>query len=90
MLTGCIYDALLRGTSPHSLKFINITPVHGKATDKENYRPVSVLSLFSKIFGKVIYDQLSQHLEKYRNSLLCGFRQVHSSQNTIFKLFQAW
>ena len=41
---------------------LNITPVHKKdeATDKQNYRPVSVLPLFSKVFEKVIYDQLSQ------------------------------
>ena len=51
---------------------------------------MSVLPLFSKIFEKVIYDQLSQYLEKYRNSLLCGFRKAHSSQHALFKLLQAW
>ena len=42
-------------------KFANITPVHKKdeATDKETYMPVNVLSLFSKSFERVIYDQLS-------------------------------
>ena len=51
---------------------------------------MSVLPLFSKVFGKVIYDQLSQYLEKYLNSLLCGFRTAHSSQHALFKLLQAW
>ena len=48
MLTDCINDALPRGTFPDSLEVANITPVHKKeeATDKENYRPVSVLPLF--------------------------------------------
>ena len=92
MLTDCINDALLRGTFPDSLEVSNITPVHHKeeATDKENYRPVNVLTLFPKIFEKVIYDQLSQYLEKYLNSLLCGFRKAHSSQHALFKLLQAW
>ena len=60
MLTDYINDALSQGIFPDSLKFANITPVHKKdhATDKENYRAVSVLPLFSKIFEKVIYDQL--------------------------------
>ena len=55
-------DALSRGIFPGSLKVANITQVHKKdeATDKENYRPVSVLPLFSKIFEKVIYGKLSQ------------------------------
>ena len=92
MLTDCINDALSQGIFPDSLKFANITPVHKKdeATDKQNYRPVSVLPLLSKVFEKVIYDQLSQYLDKYLNSLLCGFRKAHSSQHALFKLLQAW
>ena len=91
MLADCINGALSQGIFPDSLKLANITPVHkkGETTDKENYRPVSVLPLFSKIFEKVIYDQLSQYLEKYLNSLLCGFRKAHSSQHALFKLLQA-
>ena len=66
MLTDCINDVLSQGIFPDSLKLTNITPVRKKdeATDKGSYRPVSVLPLFSKIFKKVIYDQLSQYLEK--------------------------
>ena len=54
MLTYCINDALSRGIFPDSLKFGSITPAHKKneATDKECYRPVSVLPLFLKIFEK--------------------------------------
>ena len=92
MLTDCINGVLSQAIFPDSLKLANITPVHKKdeTTDKENYRPVSVLPLFSKIFEKVIYDQLSQYLEKYLNSLLCSFRKAHSSQHALFKLLQAW
>ena len=81
VFTDCINGASSQGIFPDSLKLANITPVHKKdeITDKENYRPVSVLPLFSKIFEKVNYDQLSQYLEKYLNSLLCGFRKAHSS-----------
>ena len=31
--------------------------------DKENYRPVSILPLLSKVFEKLIYKQLSNHIE---------------------------
>ena len=89
MLTDCINDALSQGIFP---KFPNTTPVHKKdeASDKQNYRPVSVLPLLSMVFEKVIYDQLSQYLDKYLNSLSCGFRKAHSSQHALFKLLQAW
>ena len=46
MLADCMNDAIVgENIFPDSLKFDNITPVHRKdgATNKENYRPVSVL-----------------------------------------------
>ena len=48
MLTDCINGALSQDIFPDSLKLANITPVHknDETTDKENYRPVSVLPLF--------------------------------------------
>ena len=58
ILTDCINDAINKGIFPDSLKIANITPVHKKnePTDKENYRPVSVLPLFSKVFEILLYD----------------------------------
>ena len=85
-------NALSQGIFADRLNFANITSVHKKdeATDKENYRPLSVLRLFSEIFERVIYDQLSKYLEKFLNILLCGFRKAHSSQHALFKLLQTW
>ena len=51
---------------------------------------MSVIPLFSKIFQKFIYDQLSEYLQKYLHSLLCGFRKAYSSQHAALKLLQAW
>ena len=46
-----------KGSFPDSLKLGNITPVHKKdePTNKENYRPVSVLPFISKNFERLIY-----------------------------------
>ena len=68
MLTDCIKDAIVgENIFPDSLKFGNIIPVHKKdeRTNKQNYTPVSVLPLISKIFERIIHDQLSEYLEKY-------------------------
>ena len=92
MLTDCINDAIVReDIFADSLKFGEITPVHNKdeTTNKENYRPVSVLPLISKIFKWIIHDQLSEYLEKYLNSILCGFTKAHSTEHALFKLLQA-
>ena len=51
---------------------------------------MSVLPLWSKVFGRLLYDQLSEYLEKYLNTLLCGFSKAHSTQHALLKLLQAW
>ena len=49
--TNCINNSLSEGLFSDSLNRPNITPVHKKndPLDKENYRPVSILPLLSKV-----------------------------------------
>ena len=82
ILTDCINDVIVgEDIFPDSLKFGDITPVHKKheTTNKENYRPRSVLPLITKIFERISHDQLCEYLEKYLNSILCRFRNAHST-----------
>jgi hypothetical protein len=46
------------------LKYSEINPVFkiGDKSDMSNYRPISLLTSFSKIFEKVIYKRLYQHV----------------------------
>ena len=91
-LTECVNYTLKNGKFPDSLKKATITPVYKKddPTDKVNYRPVSVWPLLSKIFEKVIHDQLWEYMDLFLNKLLCGFRKAHSTQHALFKLLHSW
>ena len=59
-------------------------------SDNANYRPVSVLPLLSKVFERIIYDQLYEYLENFLNELLCGSRKAHFMQHALFRLIQKW
>ena len=67
-------------------------PVHKKKdpTDKTNYSPVSILTLLSKVFEKVMYMQLYDYMENFLSHILCGFRKAHSTQRALFRLIQSW
>ena len=78
------------GIVPNILKVSQVTPVYksGDATDPANYRPISTLSSFSKVFEKLIYNQLYSFLEKY--SILYkyqfGFRKGYSTEQAILEI----
>ena len=53
-----------KGIFPDDLKIAKVTPIY-KADDKSNlsnYRPTSVLSCFSKILERIMYNSLYQYL----------------------------
>ena len=77
---------------PTKLKQANITPVHKKdeSTNKENYRPVSILPVISKIYEKRLYSEIYVYMEQYLSAKLCGFRKGFNSQYTIISILEKW
>ena len=70
----------------------NITPVF-KADDsncKSNYRPISILPSLSKVFEKLLANQINTFFEHKFSKYLCGFRKHHSTQHALMKLLQKW
>ena len=60
---------------PKAWKIIAVSPIHKKGEKKivENYRPVSLLNIESKIFEKCIYEELSAHFTNFFSSKQHGF-----------------
>ena len=80
-LTEYINEVLRNRRYPESLQLSDIVPVYKEQhpTNKYNFRPTSILPLLSKVFEKVMFDQLCSYMNKFLNSLLCGFRKDHST-----------
>ena len=70
-------------TSPSAIKMADISPAHKKEghANKENYRPVSILPSVSKIFERIMYSQIENHINHYLSEYLCGFRKGYSTQS---------
>jgi hypothetical protein len=76
------------------LKKAQVTPLYKKNDSllKTNYRPVSVLCIFSKIFEKILERQLSDFFENIFNPYLCAFgrglkKEYRISGHTIGRKF---
>lgn len=82
--------SLKTGVFPDQLKQAIITPVFKKGSHNliNNYRPISVLNVFSKIFEKVMYRRLMGYLDSinllyYRQF---GFRRGHSTEMAVTEI----
>ena len=75
------------GIFPGVLKIGKITPIYkkGNPEDMGNYRPVSTLPIFGKLFEKVIYSRLYSFAasENIINENQFGFRESHSTSHAI-------
>ena len=91
-LSVVINNSLCTGTVPDSMKIAKVIPVY-KAKDRQsmsNYRPISLLSVFSKVLEKAVYIKLSKYLES--NNILFnsqyGFRKHHSTIDGVAEFIQ--
>jgi hypothetical protein len=82
--------SLASGIFPSSLKFSMVKPIFkkGNKTSMSNYRPISLLPSFSKIFEKVIYTTLYQHCieSNILSQQQYGFRINSSTKKATFNL----
>jgi hypothetical protein len=89
-LTYVCNAALKCGVFPDRLKYAFVKPVHKKGSkqDLSNYRPISLLPIFSKVLEKIIYVRLYTHLlhNKILSSHQFGFRDDHATDQAIFSL----
>ena len=87
-----VSEAIRNNKFPDSLKIYDLTPVYKKLdpSDKASYRPVSVLPLLSKVFEKLIYDQLYEYMENFLSDLVCRFPKAHSAQHDLFRILQIY
>ena len=70
----------------------NITPIFKKRCKNktENFRPVSILLVLSKIFEKLMSKQLFTFFENILSKFQCGFRKGYSTQHCLLLMLEKW
>ena len=87
VLAKVINSSFDQGKFPQELKIAKVVPIHkgGTTTDVSNYRPISLLASFSKVYEKVMHNRVINFLDKH--NLLCdnqyGFRAGRSCEHAL-------
>ena len=93
-LTIIFNECLQASRWPRAWKMSRVVPVHKKddKTEAKNYRPVSLLSVLSKVLETIVAARVTEHLGKHR--LLCarqyGFRPGRSAADLHLLLTSEW
>ena len=90
-LLNIINMSLMEGIFPSELKPPKVVPIFksGESDNVTNYSQISVLSFFSKIFEKIMYNYINNFMDKNINTTYkyqFGFRINHSIQHDIITL----
>ena len=82
--------SVLSGSFPSKLKIAKVIPIFkgGDESNPENYRPISLLSIFNRIFEKLMYKRLTKFIDKHAllYSSQYGFRKWHNTQQAVLDI----
>jgi len=58
--------------------------------DKKNFRPVTVLPAFAKVFEKIIHMQMTEHFESIFHDFMFAYRKFHGCPAALLTLTEDW
>ena len=93
-ITHIVNLSISQSYFPQQWKLSKVVPLHKKDSPllPENYRPVALLCVISKILEKAVFQQIMTYMEE--NSILHpshhGFRSHHSTCTALLEMYDGW
>ena len=83
-----------KGTFPDIWKIARVTSIFksGSKSNVSNDRPISVLSVFSRLLEKIGHDQFSKYLKEHNKFAKCqhAFLKLHSTLTSLLSVTDTW
>ncbi len=91
-LAELVNQAFTNNRFPEDMKKAEISPIFKKKYDmiKDNYRPISILAIFSNVFETIIAEQLIEYFKSIFNEKLCAYRKNYGIEHVLIKLIDSW
>ena len=92
-LKEAINSSIISNIFPNKAKRAAVTPLDKGGKDKTNitnYRPISVLNVFSKFYEKIMKEQIMSFMESKFSPFLSAYRKSYSTQQVLIRLIEEW
>ena len=91
-LTDCINCAIYNCRFPDELEEANVSPKFKSkdATVKPNFRPISKLPSVSKVYERVLQNQIAPFFQGKLLVILSGCRECYSTQHALIRVLELW
>ncbi len=91
-LTELVNNAFKQNLFPNDIKRADVSPSFKKKDDmiKNNYRPVSIISVFSNVFETIVAEKMRVYFENIFNNLLCAYRKKYGFEHVLVKVIDSW
>lgn len=90
--TKLVNLSITEGVFPSKAKIAAVLPLF-KAADrqlKKNYRPVSILTTFSKVFETILKNQIVPYTDECLSIFVSAYRKNYSTQHVLIRLLEEW
>ena len=92
-LRDIIHEMILEQHFPERAKIANVTPGLKPGKDrfsKASYRPISLISIFSKILERYIQNKISEHIDTLLKDIISAYRKRYSTSHLLMRLIENW
>ena len=87
-----ISNSIKSSDFPSCLKHDDVTSLHKKCNKslKENYGPVSIFPILSKVFDKSMFEQMSSFFDNIFSKYHYSFRKTFNIRQCLLALLEKW
>ena len=82
-LSQSINNSITKGLFPENAKVASVSPIDKKTDDKNsvlNFRPISVLNCFSKVYETILKTQLAEKMNNLFSPFISACRESYNTQ----------
>ena len=93
LLAFAINNSISTSAFPNSAKIASVVPIDKKTDNKyviSNFRPVSILNYFSKVYENVIKNELLKSMNVHLSPFISAYRKNCNTQHVLLMLLKEW